>query len=111
MATATKNSATDGPAADIVDAVTSGVESITKTFDENLERVHGVGESVVEAVKLSGTVTIDAYEKAVSSVLDFQKSIAAATRIDAISALVDAQAALVQGVTSAATTAAREALK
>ncbi|GAA4477980.1 hypothetical protein GCM10023094_21140 [Rhodococcus olei] len=107
----TQNSAQNSAQNAAKNIVTDGVESITKTFDENLERVQGLNESVLGAAKLSGTVAVDAYEKAVTSVLDFQKSIAAASRIDLVTSVVDAQASLVKGITSAATTAVREALK
>ncbi|MGW0172296.1 hypothetical protein ACWDUM_00470 [Rhodococcus sp. NPDC003322] len=91
--------------------VTDGVESLTRSFDENLERVQGLNEKFVDAAKLSGNLTIDAYEKAVASVLDFNTSIAGATRLDWVSAVVDAQNSLVKGISTAATTAAREILK
>ncbi|TQF65950.1 hypothetical protein FK531_18885 [Rhodococcus spelaei] len=91
--------------------VAEGVESITKSFDENLERVQGLNEKFVDAAKLSGNLSLDTYEKTVTSVLDFQKSIAGATKLDWLTAVVDAQTSLVKGISTAATTAAREILK
>ena len=91
--------------------VADGVESLTKSFDENLERVQGFNEKFVDAAKLSGTLTVDAYEKTVTSVVDFNRSIAEATRLDWVTAIVDAQSSLITGISTAATTAAREILK
>ncbi|RVW11486.1 hypothetical protein EGT67_03505 [Prescottella agglutinans] len=91
--------------------LTDGIESVTKSFDENLDRVQSLNEKFVDAAKLSGTLTLDAYEKALSSVLDFNKSIATTAKLDWVSAVVDAQTSLVRGISTAATTAAREVLQ
>ncbi|MCL2533941.1 MAG: hypothetical protein FWE39_07235 [Nocardiaceae bacterium] len=91
--------------------LTDGLESVTKSFDENLDRVQSLNEKFVDAAKLSGNLTLDAYEKALSSVLDFNKSIATAAKLDWVATVVDAQTSLVQGISTAATTAAREVLQ
>ncbi|MDG3011185.1 hypothetical protein G4X40_13595 [Rhodococcus sp. D2-41] len=88
-------------------AVAESVETLTKSFDENVARVQGLGEKFVDAAKQSGTLAIDAYDKAVDSVLDFNKSVAGATKLGWVDTVVDAQASLIKGISSAASTAAR----
>ncbi|MBM4517535.1 hypothetical protein GS432_20075 [Rhodococcus hoagii] len=56
-------------------------------------------------------LTLDTYEKALSSVLDFNRSIATAAKFDWVATVVDAQTTLVQGLSAAATAAAREVLQ
>ncbi|MFC9514123.1 hypothetical protein ACFTSD_00160 [Nocardiaceae bacterium NPDC056970] len=91
--------------------LTDGIESVTKSFDENLGRVQSFNETFLDAAKLSGNLTLDTYEKALSSVLDFNRSIATAAKFDWVATVVDAQTTLVQGLSAAATTAAREVLQ
>jgi len=91
--------------------LTDGIGSVATSFEENLGRVQSLNETFLDAAKLSGTLTLDTYDKALTSVLDYNRSMASAAKFDWVTTLVDAQASLVQGLSAAATTAAREALR
>ncbi|WP_137725455.1 hypothetical protein [Prescottella subtropica] len=65
---------------------------------------------LVDAAKTSGNLALDVYEQTVSSIVDFDRSIARVVKLDWVAAVVDAQTSLVQSVNSAVTTAARTAL-
>jgi len=91
--------------------LTDGIGSVATSFEENLGRVQSLNETFLDAAKLSGNLTLDTYDKALTSVLDYNRSMASAAKFDWVTALVDAQASLVQGLSAAATTAAREALR
>lgn len=80
-------------------------------FDAAADRIRDLNEQVIEQAKKSGNVSIDAYEKALTSVLDFEKKIAGASQLDFVKALTDAHVNFVSQTSEAYLKAAREVLK
>ena len=80
-------------------------------FEAATERIRGLNEKVLEAAKQSGTMSLDAYEQTVNSLLDFSQKAADSTKVDWFSALAKSQASVITVVTNAYTKAARELLK
>ena len=80
-------------------------------FDAATERIRGLNEKVLEAAKQTGTMSLDAYEQTVNSVLDFSQKAADSTNVDWVSAIAKAQASYITEVTNAYTKAARDLLK
>ncbi|RZL79786.1 MAG: hypothetical protein EOP32_18670 [Rhodococcus sp. (in: high G+C Gram-positive bacteria)] len=70
-----------------------------------------VGSQFVDAAKKAGNLSLDTYEKALESSLDFHTNLGDASSFEWIGTVTRAQATLVRDVSAAATSAARELLK
>ena len=75
------------------------------------ERVRELNEKLIGAAKNSGHVALEAYEKALQSLIDFEEKVASATQLDWVSALAATHAKFIHDVSSSYTQAARELLK
>ena len=80
-------------------------------FDQAADRIGALNEKLIETAKKTGGASLDAYEKAVAGLVDFQQKAADATQLDWVSTVVKAQTTFLTEITTAYTTAAREALK
>jgi hypothetical protein len=89
--------------------------TITAPFDVDIEaateRVRELNDKVFTAAKQTGTMSIDAYEQTVQTVIDFGLKIADSTKVEQISEIAKSQASIINEVTNAYTRAARELLK
>lgn len=96
-------------------ATTNSGKSPESGFAPNLEeasqRIRDLNEKMITASKQSGNVTLDAYEKTLKGLLDFQEKSASATQLDWVQAIAKAHATYITDVSSAFTSAARDALK
>ena len=81
------------------------------TFEAAADRVRALNEQMIAAAKKNGTASIDAYEKSLKTLVEFQKKAADATKLDWVNTVVQAQTDFISEVSAAYTTAAREALK
>ena len=79
-------------------------------FEEAAARVRELNESLIERSKEAGTTTLDAYERALKSLVDFEEKVAGASQLEWVSALAQTHAAFVRDVSAAYTKAARELL-
>jgi hypothetical protein len=75
------------------------------------ERIRDLNEQILEASKKAGTAYLDAYEKALKSIADYQESVAKQTDVDWISTVVDAQARFTRELTNLYVNTGRELLK
>jgi hypothetical protein len=80
-------------------------------FEAAVERIRGLNEKVLEAAKQTGTMSLDAYEQTVNSLLDFSQKAADSTKVEWVSALTKSQASVVTELTNAYTETARDLLK
>ncbi|PRZ41594.1 hypothetical protein CLV47_109141 [Antricoccus suffuscus] len=80
-------------------------------YEAAAERIRELNEKVLTAAKQTGNLSLDAYEKTLTSLLDFEEKVAGASQLDWVSALASAHANFVTSVSTAYTNAAREALK
>lgn len=83
----------------------------TPSVEEAAERIRALNEKVIEAAKAAGGSSLDAYEKALSNMLEFENKVADASPIDWVSALVKSHSEFMSDVASSYTKAARELLK
>ena len=87
----------------------------TKTADRNVEataeRIRDLNERILESSKKAGTAYLDAYEKALKSIADYQQSVARQTDVDWVSTVVDAQARFTRELTNLYVNTGRELLK
>ena len=83
----------------------------TAQMDEVAQRIRELTEQFIDAAKKTGNVTLDAYEKSLQSLVDFEQRAAGASQLDWVSSIAAAHAKFVQDVSAAYVTAAREILK
>lgn len=80
-------------------------------FDAAADRIRSLNEQVIEQAKKQGNVSLDAWEKALESVVDFEKKAADASQLDFVKALTDAHVRFMTSASDAYLKAARELLK
>lgn len=83
----------------------------TGTAEEATERIRELNERLIESSKSAGLVALDAYEKALQSLVEFEEKVASASQLDWVSALATTHAKFISDVSASYTKAAREVLK
>jgi hypothetical protein len=81
------------------------------TLDDTVGRIRDLNEKLVELAKQQGRVSLDIYEKALQSLVDFEKAAAGASQYDWVSALANTHAKFVQDITGSYLKLTSEALK
>ena len=90
---------------------TSGLPDPRAAGEATTERIRALNERIIESAKAAGQASLDAYEKALQSLVDFEQKAAKASQLEWVTAVASAHAKFVQDVSTAYVTAAREALK
>ena len=93
------------------DTGAGSVAGATAATEEAVQRIRDLTERFIESAKTAGQVSLDAYEKALQNLVDFQERAADATQLDWVSSIATAHAKFVQDVSAAYVSAAREMLK
>ena len=101
MATATAQSKTSTP--------DSGFEF--PSVEETTQRIRDLNERLIESSKSAGLVTLDAYEKALQSLADFEQKVAKASQLDWVTALAATHAKFISDLSTSYTSAVRDQLK
>lgn len=83
----------------------------TIDMDAASERIRQLNEQVIEQAKKQGNASLDAWEKALSTLVDFEKKAAGATQLDFVKALTEAHVNFVTSASDSYVKAAREMLK
>jgi hypothetical protein len=83
----------------------------TKAVDETVERVRDLNERILEASRKAGGAYLDAYEKTLQSIADYQTQVAQQTDIEWLSTVIEAQARFTRELTKLYVSAGREMLK
>jgi hypothetical protein len=81
------------------------------TTEAKTERIRDLNERILEAGKKAGTAYLDAYEKTLESIADYQEQAAKQTDVEWLSTVVDAQARFTRELTKLYVSAGRELLK
>ncbi len=84
---------------------------LSGSFEAAADRVRDLNEKLIVTAKKSGTASLDAYEKGLTTFVDFQQKVAGASQLDWVSTVVQAQTDFLTEVSAAYTSAAREVLK
>jgi hypothetical protein len=79
--------------------------------NETAERIRDLNERILTAGKKAGGAYLDAYEKALQSIADYQEQVAKQTDVEWISTVVDAQARFTRELTKVYVNTTRELLK
>jgi hypothetical protein len=80
-------------------------------LEEAAERIRDLNERIIEAARKAGHTYLDAYEKSMRSIAEYEEKVAEATPVEWLGVLLNAQADFVREVSKAATASAREVLK
>lgn len=80
------------------------------TYEDAAQRIRDLNERLIESAKAAGNTTLDAYEKALQNLVDFEEKVAGASQLEWVSALAQTHAAFVRDLSSAYTKAARDLL-
>lgn len=83
----------------------------TASMEDAVQRIRELNERVLNSAKSAGKVTLDAYEKSLQTLVDFEERAANATQLDWVSTIAAAHAKFIQDVSAAYVNAAREMLK
>ncbi len=79
-------------------------------FEAAAQRIRDLNEKMIDGSKAAGLTSLDAYEKALTSLVDFEHKVAGASQLEWVSALATTHATFVQDVSAAYTKAARDLL-
>lgn len=79
--------------------------------EATVERVRTLNEKLLTAAKQGGNLTLDAYEKTLTSLVDLEHRLAGASQLDWVSAAATTHTTFVTEMNSAYLKAARDALK
>jgi hypothetical protein len=79
--------------------------------EETIKRIQEMNQRMIDSSKSAGRAALDAYEKALQSMVEFQEKVAGASQLDWVSALAAAHGQFIQDVSAAYIKAARESLK
>jgi hypothetical protein len=88
---------------------TSGFE--LPSLDQATKNVRALSEELLDSSKRAGLTTLDAYEKVVVGIADFEKKAASDTQIPWVSTIATAHAQVLSEMTASYTSAARSLLK
>ena len=83
----------------------------TNAVNETTERIRDLNERILTASKKAGGAYLDAYEKTLESIADYQENVAKQTDVEWISTVVDAQARFTRELTKLYVNTGRELLK
>lgn len=79
-------------------------------FDEAVTRIRDLNEKIIAAAKETGQASLDAYEQALQSMVDFEEQMAGQSQLDWVTALANTHVKFVQEISAAYIKAARAAL-
>ncbi len=88
-----------------------GKQNVNKTTEETAERVRELNERIIDASNRGGQVYLDAYERTLKSIADFEERVAGASQVEWITTIANAQANLTRELAEAYTQAGRDVLK
>ncbi|MEP6817687.1 MAG: hypothetical protein ABI873_19285 [Marmoricola sp.] len=80
------------------------------SVEEATQRVRDLNERLIESSKSAGNVALDAYEKALQSLVDFETKAASASQLEWVSALATTHTKFISDVSAPYTKAARDLL-
>ena len=81
------------------------------TMDETSQRIRDLNERILEAGKKAGGAYLNAYEKALQSIVDYQEQVAKQTDVEWVSTIIEAQARFTRELTRLYVSTGRELLK
>lgn len=83
----------------------------SSTLEDAAGRIFELNDNLVKLVKESGKASLDTFEKASQSLLDFEKAALGNSQLDWVNSIADSHVKLVEDVTGSLFKVARQALK
>jgi hypothetical protein len=84
---------------------------MTAAGEQAVQQIRDLTERFIEAAKTSSSQSLDAYEKSLRSLVEFQERAADASQLDWVSSIATAHARFIQDMSAAYVNAAREMIK
>jgi hypothetical protein len=81
------------------------------TFEDATGKIKDLNEKFIESSKSAGLVTLDAYEKAVATLVELEDKVASTSQVEWVSTLATTHAKFVTDLSASYAKAARELLK
>ena len=81
------------------------------SFDDATGKIKDLNEKFIASSKTAGLATLDAYEKAVSTLVDVEDKVAEASQLEWVSTLAATHAKFITDLNASYTKAARDLLK
>ena len=85
--------------------------NLSAAADEATQRIRELTEQFIASAKAAGNQSLDAYEKSLRNLVEFQEQAAGASQLDWVSNIASAHAKFVSDVSAAYVNAARDMLK
>ena len=85
--------------------------NLSAAADEATQRIRDLTEQFIASAKAAGNQSLDAYEKSLRNLVEFQEHAAGASQLDWVSNIATAHAKFVSDVSAAYVNAARDMLK
>jgi len=79
--------------------------------DETTERVRELNERIIESSKRAGGAYLDAYEKVLKSIADFEERVGTSSQVEWVTAMTQAHADFTREIAKIYASTARELLK
>ena len=95
----------------MADAKRDAKSAVDRNTEETAERVRELNERIIDASNRGGQVYLDAYERTLKSIADFEERVAGASQVEWITTIANAQANLTRELAEAYTQAGRDVLK
>jgi hypothetical protein len=95
----------------MTDAGSTSSTDPTAAAEAAVQRIRDLTEQFIESAKAAGNVSLDAYEKSLQTLVDFQQRAAGGSDLDWVSSIAQAHAKFIQDVSAAYVQAARDMLK
>jgi hypothetical protein len=92
-------------------ASSQAAEATSAAVDDAVQRIRELTERFIEAARAAGNASLDAYERSLQNLVEFEERAAGASQLDWVSTIASAHAKFVQEVSNAYVSAAREMLK
>ena len=80
------------------------------SIEQASQRIRDLNERLIESTKSAGIVALDAYEKGLQSLVDFETKVASASQLEWVSAVATTHAKFVSDMSASYTKAARDLL-
>lgn len=80
------------------------------SYEDAAARIRELNERLIASSRAAGSTTLEAYEKALESLIGLEEKVAGASQLEWVSAIAQTHAKVVRDISAAYTKAAREML-
>ena len=92
-------------------ATKAGTQGQAGAAEDTVERIRELNERIIEKGRDAGATYLDAYERALNTIVEYQEQLAAASPVEWIQRMIEAQATFTREIGNLYASTAREFLK